>query len=162
MAFSSKQNRQHFFVKDMLRTEFREFSFFVPRNEIPSCFLFRGMVQNRIPRVCFYFCSMYRILSIFLLCVTVRNGIPRVFCSAEQPEFRRNKPIVPSSVFRGIIFCRILPTLVVILFYCCGTAQLIILPPNSRKAHQLIESAERGADSLITSCCTQCLKVILR
>ncbi len=24
------------------------------------------------------------------------NGIPRVFCSAKQPEFRRNKPIVPS------------------------------------------------------------------
>ncbi len=25
----------------------------------------------------------------------VRNRIPKVFCSAEQPEFRRNKPIVP-------------------------------------------------------------------
>jgi hypothetical protein len=33
-------------------TEFREFdSLFAPRNGIPSCFLFRGMVQNRIPRV---------------------------------------------------------------------------------------------------------------
>ncbi len=42
------------------------------------------------------FVPWYRILSIFLLCVTVRNGIPRVFCSAEQPEFRRNQPIVPS------------------------------------------------------------------
>jgi hypothetical protein len=31
-----------------------------------------------------------------LLCGMVRNGIPRVFCSAEQPEFRRNKPIAPS------------------------------------------------------------------
>jgi hypothetical protein len=44
-------------------TEFRLFaSILVPRNGIPSCFLFRGRV---------------------------RNGIPRVFCSAEQPEFRR-------------------------------------------------------------------------
>ncbi len=49
-------------------TEFREFaSIFVPR---------------------------YRIPNIFLLCGVVLNGIPRVFCSAEQPEFRRNKPIV--------------------------------------------------------------------
>ena len=90
--------------------------------------------------------------------------------NSESFLFRGTAGILPEqtnfsvySVFRGIIFCRILPTLVVILFYCCGTAQLIILlPPNSRKAHQLIESAERGADSLITSCCTQCLKVILR
>jgi hypothetical protein len=44
-------------------TEFREFaSIFVPRNRIRSCFLFRGRL---------------------------RNGIPRVLCSAEQPEFRR-------------------------------------------------------------------------
>jgi len=35
----------------------------------------------------------------------VRNIIPRVVCSAEQPEFRRNKPIVPAIfVFPGIIF----------------------------------------------------------
>jgi hypothetical protein len=38
----------------------------------------------------------YRIPSIFLLCRTVPNGILRIFCSAEQPEYRRNKPIVPS------------------------------------------------------------------
>jgi hypothetical protein len=44
-------------------TEFREYaSNFVPRSGIPSYFLFRGRV---------------------------RNGIPRGFCSAEQPEFRR-------------------------------------------------------------------------
>ncbi len=42
------------------------------------------------------FVPWYRIPSIFLLCGIVRNGIPRIFCSAEQPEFRRNKPIVPS------------------------------------------------------------------
>jgi hypothetical protein len=39
--------------------EFQEFaSIFVPQNGIPSCFLFRGMVQNGIPRVFFYLCSM--------------------------------------------------------------------------------------------------------
>jgi hypothetical protein len=37
-------------------TEFREFaSIFVPRNGIPSWFLFRGLVQNGIPRVSFLF-----------------------------------------------------------------------------------------------------------
>jgi hypothetical protein len=101
-------------------TIFREFaSIFVPRNGIPSCFLFCGMVRSRSPSVCCYFCStkrnselfplprngsefasifvpQYRIQSIFLLCEMVLNGFPRVFCSAEQPEFRRNKPIVPS------------------------------------------------------------------
>jgi hypothetical protein len=49
---------------------------------------FRAFASNFVP--------WYRIPSIFLLCGTVRNGIPRIFCSAEQPEFRQNKPIVPS------------------------------------------------------------------
>jgi hypothetical protein len=50
-------------------TEFQVFaSIFVSRNGIQSCFFFRGMVQN---------------------------GIPKVSCSAEQPEFHQNKPIVP-------------------------------------------------------------------
>ncbi len=45
----------------------------------------------------------------------IRNGIPRVFCSAEQPEFRRNKPIVPSIPSSAEqFFCRKLPTLVYI------------------------------------------------
>ncbi len=39
--------------------EFQEFaSIFVPQNGIPSCFLFRGMVQKGIPRVFIYLCSM--------------------------------------------------------------------------------------------------------
>ncbi len=39
-------------------TEFREFaSIFVPRNGIPSSFLFRWSFLKGIPRVCFYFCS---------------------------------------------------------------------------------------------------------
>ncbi len=39
------------------------------------------------------FVPQYEIPSIFL--GMVRNGIPRVLRSAEQLEFRRNKPIVP-------------------------------------------------------------------
>ena len=35
-------------------TEFQVFAYnFVTSNGFPSCFLFRGMVQNRIPSVCF-------------------------------------------------------------------------------------------------------------
>ncbi len=87
--------------EEWFRTEFQVFAYvFVPRNEIPSCFLFSQMVQNGIPSVASNFVPWYRIPSIFLLCGTVWNGIPRIFCSAEQPEFRRNKPIVlsiPSS-----------------------------------------------------------------
>jgi hypothetical protein len=72
------------FSAEWFGTEFLVFAYiFVPWNVIPSCFLFRGMVQNGI-------------LSIFLLCGMAQNGIPRIFCSAEQPEFRQNKPIVPS------------------------------------------------------------------
>ncbi len=71
-------------------TEFREFAFFlVPRNEIPSCVLFRRRVRNRIMGVCFYFCSTERNSDIFSL---PRKGSERnseFFCSAEQPEFRR-------------------------------------------------------------------------
>jgi hypothetical protein len=68
-------------------TEFREYaSIFVPWNGIPSCFLFRGRV---------------------------RNGIPRGFCSAEQPEFRRKSPFVPSTRSSAkLFFCRKFPTLV--------------------------------------------------
>ncbi len=47
---SSKQKRQHVFVRDKLR--------------------------NGIARVCFYFFPRNGILSIFFFCGTVRNGIP--------------------------------------------------------------------------------------
>jgi hypothetical protein len=50
------------------------------------------------------FVSWYRIPSIFLLCGMVQNGIPRVFCSSEQPEFFGNKPIVPSIPSSGEYF----------------------------------------------------------
>ena len=68
--FHGTEFRVVFSSAEWFRTEFREFaSIFVPQ---------------------------YRIHSIFLLFGTVPNGIPRVFCSAEKQEFRRNKPIVPS------------------------------------------------------------------
>ncbi len=37
------------------------------RNGIPSGFLFRGMVPNGFPRVCFYFCSTERNSELFSL-----------------------------------------------------------------------------------------------
>jgi hypothetical protein len=83
-----------FSSSERLRTEFA--SIFVLRNRIPSCFHFRGMVYNRIPRVCFFFHSMVQNSEHFFLCRTVQNGIPRVFCYSEQLEFRQNKPIVLS------------------------------------------------------------------
>ncbi len=66
------------------RNALKQFAYiFVPRYGIPSIFLFRGMV---------------------------RNGIPRVLCSAEQPEFRRNKPICfVYYVFPLIIFLSEIP-----------------------------------------------------
>jgi hypothetical protein len=69
--FSTERNSKHF--SPLRNGSERNF----------ESFLFRGMVQNGIPRVCFFFVPWYRIPIIFLLCGTVRNGIPRVFCSAE-------------------------------------------------------------------------------
>jgi hypothetical protein len=89
------------------------FLFFVARKGIPSCVLFRGKVQNGIPRICIYFCSTERnIPCCFLFHRRVRNRIPRFL-------FRRTTRI-PSeiticsvySVFPGIIFCRKFPNLV--------------------------------------------------
>ncbi len=85
---------------------------FVPRNGIRSnlrllLILFRGTefrvgfssaewFGTEFQVLAFFFVPRYRILNIFLLCGVVQKGIPRVSCSAEQSEFRRNKPIVPS------------------------------------------------------------------
>jgi hypothetical protein len=73
---SSKQNWERVFVREMLRNGipscvfssseewfgaefFQVFaSFFVTRNGIPICFLFRGMVQNGIQSVCFFMWRM--------------------------------------------------------------------------------------------------------
>ncbi len=94
-------------------TEFREFaSILVPRNGIPSSVLFRRRVRNRIMEVCFYFCSTERNSELFSL---PRKGSERnseIFCSAEQPEFRRKKPFVPSIASSAeLFFYRKFPTL---------------------------------------------------
>ncbi len=115
---SSKRNWQHSFVRDMLRngiprngseligTEFQVFAYiFVPRNGIPSCFLFRGTVQIRIPSVCILFCFMAKNSEHFS---PLRNGSER---NSENFLFRGTAGIPPEqincsvySVFRGIIF----------------------------------------------------------
>ncbi len=95
--------------------KFREFaSILVLRNGIPSCFLFRGRVRNGIPRVCFYFCSMERNSELFSF---LRKGSER---NSESFLFRGTAEVPPEiticsvyPVFRGIIFCRKFPTLLV-------------------------------------------------
>jgi hypothetical protein len=103
-------------------TEFREFVlffFFTERNSKhfssvrnglkrnTESFLFRGMVQNGIPRVCFYFSSMVQ---------NLRNGSEQ---NSESFLFRGTAGIPPEqtscsvySVFHGNFFCRKLPTLI--------------------------------------------------
>jgi hypothetical protein len=61
------------------------------------------MVQNGFESL-LLFLFHDRIPRILLLCRTLRNGIPRAFCSAEQPEFCRNKPIVLSIPFSAEYF----------------------------------------------------------
>ncbi len=100
-----------FFSAEWFGTEFREFaSIFVPRNGIPSCFLFRWSVRKGIQRDIFYFLlngTEFRVL----------------FSSAEGfgTEFRdflfRGTAGIPSeitlcsvySAFRGIIFLSEIP-----------------------------------------------------
>ena len=88
--FNGTEFRVVFYSVEWFGTEFREFaSILVPRNGIPSCVLFRRRVRNRIMGVCFYFCSTEQNSELFSL---PRKGSERnseIFCSAEQPEFRR-------------------------------------------------------------------------
>ncbi len=71
-------------------TEFREFaSILVPWNGIPSCVLFRRRVWNRIMGVCFYFYSAERNSELFFLSREGSERNSEIFCSAEQPKFRR-------------------------------------------------------------------------
>jgi hypothetical protein len=87
VVFSSTE---WFSSAEWFETEFREFaSISVSWNGIPSCVLFRRRVRNKIMGVCFYFCSTERYSKLFSL---PRKGLERnseIFCSAEQPEFRR-------------------------------------------------------------------------
>ncbi len=87
-------------------TKFWEFAtIFVPRNEMLSWFLFRWMVWNKIPSICFYFCSTDQNSELFSL---PRNGSER---NSESFLFRGTAGIPPEqtnccvySVFRGMTF----------------------------------------------------------
>ncbi len=59
----------------------------VPRNRIPICFLFHGMVRNEIPRVLLQFCSAVRNSEHFCL---RRNGFRTEFRDFCVPHNRRN------------------------------------------------------------------------
>jgi hypothetical protein len=119
-------------------TEFLEFaSIFLPRNGIPSCFLFRWRVRKRIPRVCFYFGSTEPNSELFSLPLKGSEGNSEslllflfngtefrvAFSSVEGfgTEFRklsvprnsrnsvRNNHLFRLTDFREIIFCRKFP-----------------------------------------------------
>jgi hypothetical protein len=63
--FHGMEVRVVFSSAEWFGTEFREV--IDPRNGIPSCFLFRGMVRNGISKVCFYFWSTERNSQLFSL-----------------------------------------------------------------------------------------------
>ncbi len=86
---------------------------FVPWNGIPSWFLFSGMVWNRIPSVCFYFCSTVRNSKHFS---PLRSGSER---NSESFLFRGTAGILQEQTqlfrqfrLRGIIFLLEMPTLI--------------------------------------------------
>jgi hypothetical protein len=111
-------------------------SIFVPQNKILVIFSYAEDSESN-SNSSFYFCTTERNSELFSLpCGRVRNGILRVFCSAEQLEFRLKYlfvPAIPSSVV--LFFCWKFPTLVPtppdILLKSCGlfTQWLLILYP---------------------------------
>jgi hypothetical protein len=103
-------------------------SIFVLRKGILSCFLFGGMVWNKIPRVCFYFCSTVQNSELSLS----QNGWERSFL------FRRTAEIPPeqTNCFVQTVFCRKLPTLTSVWYRptrlgCGSVRQLHAMPPYS-------------------------------
>jgi hypothetical protein len=122
---------------EYIGTAFREFaSIFVPRNLILNCFLFCGMIQNGIPRGCFYFCSTEWNLELFSLPWkgSARNSESLLLFLLHGTEFREfqfcGTDGIPSeitncavnSVFHGITFFRKFPTLRPYCFshlFCC-------------------------------------------
>jgi hypothetical protein len=97
----------------MAQTEFREFLLFLFHRTEFWVFSLTQRIQNVIPIVPSIFVPRNGILSCFLFRGRVRNGIRRVFCSAEQLEFRWKYPFVPaipSSV--ELFLCRKFLTLV--------------------------------------------------
>ncbi len=112
LLFQGTEFRVVFSSAEGLGREFREFaSNFVPRNEIPSCFLFHWRVWKGISKIWFYFCSTERNSELFSLLL---KGSER---NSENFLFRGTAGI-PSeisicsvySVFRGIIFLSEIPS----------------------------------------------------
>jgi hypothetical protein len=79
-------------VGETIRNKNPKVCFFSMEWNSESFFLFWGVVQNKVPRVSFYFCSSVRNSEHFLFRGMVQNRIPRVFCSSEPQEFHGNKP----------------------------------------------------------------------
>ncbi len=72
----------------------------------------RGRVRKGIPRFCYYFFSTERNSEMFSLPRKDSERNSEVLCSAEQPEFRRKEPFVPSIPSSAeLFFCRKFPTL---------------------------------------------------
>jgi hypothetical protein len=84
---SSIQNRQYVFVRDMLRIGIREFaSIFFPRNGIPSIFLLCRTVLNRIPRFFFPQNCAERNSESLLIFLFHGTEFRAIFSSAERFE----------------------------------------------------------------------------
>jgi hypothetical protein len=89
-------------------TEFRELaSIFVHGTEFRVVFSSaEGFGRNSESLLLFLFngTEWNGILRCFLCRRRVRNGIPKAFCPAEQPEIRQKQPFVPSSP--DLFFCQ--------------------------------------------------------
>ncbi len=93
-----KQNLQRVFIRDMLRNKILRVCYyfcFKERNAELVSLPLNGLEQNSKCLLLFFFRGPeFRV--VFSSEEWVQNRIPRVSCLAEQPEFRQNKPIVPS------------------------------------------------------------------
>jgi hypothetical protein len=80
--------------------------------EFRVVFSFAGVFGREFREISSIFCSTEQNSEFFSL---PRKGSERnseIFCSAEQPEFRRKEPFVPSIPrFAELFFCRKFPTL---------------------------------------------------
>ncbi len=124
ISFYRTEFQAIFSTAERFGTEFWEFS--VPRN---------GSEQNSERLL--LFCSMVQNSEKFPLWGTFPNRILRVFCSAEQPEFRRNKPIVPSiPPSAEQFFCQIFPTLCRPLTPILHVHSALMKPPTEPEARQ--------------------------
>jgi hypothetical protein len=151
----SKQNRQHVFVRDILRNGIPRvclFCIFFSKEQNSEhfsplrngsernseSFLFRGMVQNGIREFASIFVPWYRIPGILFLCWTVRKR------NSESFLFRGTARIPPEQsnfrlfYFRRIIICQKLPNLILNL-HICYTEHLHMSLQHGSPVHVLHE-----------------------